>query len=44
MAETDTSGDGNIDFNGLIFQPPQYNWNIIESGVTHYDPNPLFFN
>jgi hypothetical protein len=28
----------------LIFQPPQYNWNIIESGVTHYDPNPLFFN
>jgi hypothetical protein len=22
---------------------PRYNWNIVESGVRHHDPNPLSF-
>jgi hypothetical protein len=24
--------------------PPQYNWNIVESGVKHYNPNPHDFS
>ena len=23
--------------------PPQYNWNIVESGVKHHNPNPIMF-
>ena len=23
--------------------PPRYNWNIVESGIKHHDPNPYYF-
>jgi hypothetical protein len=25
----------------IIIRPPQYNWNIVESGVKHHNPNPI---
>ena len=28
----------------LWFPPPWYNWNIVESGVKHHNPNPLFWH
>jgi hypothetical protein len=24
----------------ICILPPRYNWNIVESGVKHHDPNP----
>jgi hypothetical protein len=27
------------DFLGVLWFPPRYNWNIVESGVTHHKPN-----
>jgi hypothetical protein len=26
----------------LRFEPPQYNWNIVESGVKHHNPSISF--
>jgi hypothetical protein len=30
-------------YSGVLYQynwPPWYDWNIVESGVKHYNPNP----
>ena len=26
-----------------LWHPPRYNWNIVESGVKHRDPNPYLW-
>jgi hypothetical protein len=28
----------------LLTFPPQYNWNIVKSGVKHHNPNPLLLS